>query len=657
MSSPILFRSWTPSVNPTYNPTVVEACRATTADMPIFASIKIGKPPLKETFVGGSIRCNNPVKFVLEESKSAFPNEIISCVVSIGAGLKDVVGLATPNSATARLFDVFKEIATDCEPTSEDTEKQFTDNEGAYFRLNVDRGLQGVGLTQWEKMSAVKAHTLQYLKLYNIDQKVAQLVQMLTRHSGMLRGYERLSLYLCKKASPPVALSSDEWQAFDNLRKSAVNAYYDSEKQPSSSECLHGTRSRQINMLMDWVEANKKERPLFVVLGPAGSGKSSLLRTVARMCEEKKYLAANFFFSGTDSTRNTLRCLINTIAYQIAEAIPELRPYVARSVHAEPSILSRSFESQTQRLLLNPLSQLRSEYSDFSYHHRVIVIDAMDECLEVNEQRRFIFALSTVLKDKSFPFLCLLSTRFDRHIERNLTTILNPWIYGRMTLGGNEDDERGDIWTYLQANIGFIRKSHPFGTRIPDEWPLKSDLKAIVQKSGGQFIYASTVIRYVESPNHNPYEQLRYILGISTIKSGAGPFAELDALYRALMSSVENIETAIEILGIELVRTSSQFWTPRTLRLGFNFNKHLLSPDADIFLAPLASVLSCEHGKIKFYHLSFAEFLLDHTRSRKFVVHLKAWQRWIVSKLVLVFYDHGCMSIVSPFYYYPTVLL
>jgi len=50
--------------------------------------------------------------------------------------------------------------------------------------------------------------------------------------------------------------------------------------------------------------------------------------------------------------------LINIIIYQIVEVIPELRPYVARIIEAEPSILDRSIEEQMRRLLLEPLRQV-----------------------------------------------------------------------------------------------------------------------------------------------------------------------------------------------------------------------------------------------------------------------------------------------------------
>jgi len=224
------------------------------------------------------------------------------------------------------------------------------------------------------------------------------------------------------------------------------------------------------------------------------------------------------------------------------------------------------------------------------------------------------------------------------HIEHELANVLAPQMYRQLSLGTDRKSERVDISVYLRTNINHIRERHPFGKRIPRRWPLESDLETIVKKSGGQFIYASTIIRYIESPKYNPHHRLQHVLGISSSNSGEDPFAELNSLYQALMSSVENVLAAIEILGIHLVKSSSKFWTPTTVRSKFDFKGHFCSLDADIVLAPLASVLKCEDGDIQLYHLSFAEFLLDYTRSGKYFVHPQKWQKWIVSQFVPVLY-------------------
>jgi len=436
---------------------------------------------------------------------------------------------------------------------------------------------------------------------------------------------------------PTKELSPTESKAFDELKRAiSRNAFHDSRARSTSSGCQHGTRVDEIRVIVDWVETEEKKKPAFVVIGPAGSGKTSLLTTIAQTYKSKNRYAAGFFFSGTDPDRNNDAYFMNTITYQISVAIPELQPYLSRIIAADSTILYRSLDTQTMDLLLKPLRQLRSDFPNFSSngHSFVIVIDALDECGKLDDQRRVIAALAEVLSDGSFPFACLLSSRFDASIEREMSTTLSAHIDDHVILGKNGESEQGDIRAYLYASIDRIRDKHPFGERIPPRWPTTSDMQTIVEKSGGQFIYASTVIRYVESPRHDPYKRLQDILGISP---GGRPFAELDALYRVLMSSVENLSAAIQILGILLVMSNPEFWTPSTVRFNFNFQEYFRSLDVKIVLAPLASVLKYE-DEIEFYHLSFTEFLLDHTRSGEYFVHPRTCQKWLVSQFVPIFY-------------------
>ena len=441
---------------------------------------------------------------------------------------------------------------------------------------------------------------------------------------------------------PTKELTATESKAFDEL-KGAIsrNALHNSRARSTSSGCQRGTRVDEIRVITDWIDAKEKKKPVFVVIGPAGSGKSSLLTTIAQTYKSKNRYAAGFFFSGTDPDRNNDAYFMNTTTYQIAVAIPELQPYMSRIIVADSTILTSSIRTQTEDLLLKPLRQLRSEFPNFSSsgHSFVIVVDGLDECGKLDDQRRVIAALAEVLSDGSFPFVCLLSSRFNAAIEREMSTTLLAHIHDRVVLGKNGKSEQADIRAYLYASVDRIRNTHAFGERIPQEWPTTSDLQTIVEKSGGQFIYASTVIEYVDSSDHDPHKRLQDILDISSTKSGEHPFAELDALYQVLMSSVVDLSAAIQILGIHIVKLRPEFWTPSIVTFKFDFQEYFRSLDAEIVLAPLASVLKYKKDEIEFYHLSFIEFLLDHTRSGEYFVHPKKWQKWLVSQFVPIFYD------------------
>ena len=189
MTLPTLFRSWNPPENPTFNCTIIEAARATSADPTLFEAIEIGEEYLKEKFVDGGLRCNNPVRYVLQEAQSTFPNRTVSCIVSLGTGTANVICMETPG-AFQKLFhpnslNVLRCIAEDCENTSEETARQPSMRD-SYFRLAVCQGLQSILLTDCEKLGEVATHTEQYLRKHDVSQKVSRLVELLNAHTGTL---------------------------------------------------------------------------------------------------------------------------------------------------------------------------------------------------------------------------------------------------------------------------------------------------------------------------------------------------------------------------------------------------------------------------------------------------------------------------------------
>ena len=202
MSRPVLFRTWTPSTSTAHSPTITEAVRATTATPPVFKVAEFGQP-IKQRYHGVDLRWNNPVEFVVEQATSLYPSQPISCVVSLGTGTRRVIGYAKPDPfqklLPTKLVRVLRQIATDCEYQSERMARRLNQpgRPNSYFRLNVDEGLQGVSLDEWNRQGDVATHTMQYLNKHEIDQKVDQLV-------SMLKGKSRI-IILCPLSDYPVS--------------------------------------------------------------------------------------------------------------------------------------------------------------------------------------------------------------------------------------------------------------------------------------------------------------------------------------------------------------------------------------------------------------------------------------------------------------------
>lgn len=134
-----------------------------------------------------------------------------------------------------------------------------------------------------------------------------------------------------------------------------------------------------------------------------------------------------------------------------------------------------------------------------------------------------------------------------------------------------------------------LRRTHTVGPYLPSGWPPTQEIDRLVAKSSGQFIYAATVVKFISSPRHRPDEQLKIIFGIAEAE-GHTPFAELDALYCHIFSSVEDLPKALEILSCRFLLDTSILNHPWTAE---NIEKFLCyrPGDLQLVLIDLHSVL------------------------------------------------------------------
>jgi predicted acylesterase/phospholipase RssA len=176
---PVLFRTY--QSRETHSDCKIwEAARATSAAPTFFKRIEIGR---KQPFIDGGLGRNNPSQVVLDEAKALFGARQIGCLVSIGTGQVEVIGIKKPGLfqqiIPTDVIEVLKAITTDCEATHEAMLGRFANLPNTYFRLNVEQGMQGIEVSEWEKLSNVEAHTVQYMKKKEVDEKLTVLVNVI----------------------------------------------------------------------------------------------------------------------------------------------------------------------------------------------------------------------------------------------------------------------------------------------------------------------------------------------------------------------------------------------------------------------------------------------------------------------------------------------
>ncbi|CAN9193306.1 unnamed protein product [Alternaria alternata] len=144
--------------------TIWEACRATSAATSFFDPIAVGR--YGEQFVDGATGANNPVREVWDQAQLAWGPEPlegrVKCVVSIGTG---VPSLKAFKDDVFNISQTLAAIATETEQTAERfrRERRLLDSTGRYYRFNVVRGLEDIGLEEAKKVKEMAAATRRYI--------------------------------------------------------------------------------------------------------------------------------------------------------------------------------------------------------------------------------------------------------------------------------------------------------------------------------------------------------------------------------------------------------------------------------------------------------------------------------------------------------------
>ena len=364
---------------------------------------------------------------------------------------------------------------------------------------------------------------------------------------------------------------------------------------------------------MDWV-GNKIDTNSFIMwlYGAAGAGKSAIAQTIAELCEGHKLLLASFFFFRADSLRSTSKQLVTTIAYQIAVVIPGVGALMEAAIDKDPHLLSRSLITQFMALIIDPLERFfdtsLGEYTDLP---KLIIIDGLDECMD-GTQVQIVDMIFAIGKRSKFPFTFFVASRPELEISAAMGDGRIREGLARLPLDA-DITSRDDIRRFLHDKFDEIRLAHPLRSDLPSSWPLSEDIDTLVNKSSGQFIYASTVVKFISSPRHGPDHRLEIVLDLRP-KGKDLPFAELDSLYRYVLSSVEETPKTIQIVATALILRYRAYIFDLTDILD-------LSPrDIKLHLIDLGSLVEYGSDFLGILHASLGDFFFDESRSQELYI-------------------------------------
>lgn len=335
----------------------------------------------------------------------------------------------------------------------------------------------------------------------------------------------------------------------------------------------------------------------------AGTGKSTICRTLAKEFQQRKALGATFFFKRGEADRGNASKFFPTIAKQMYQKIPEID--LRKIIEEQPDISNKSLSMQFEKLILQPLSSLHSINGELPLI--IIVIDALDECEDDNDIRAIIKLLPQVQATGTIQFRVFITSRPELPIRLGFEGVKKD--YQDLVLHHvSRADIEHDLSLFMNHKLDDIRKYRS----LPQEWPGENKIQTLITMSIPLFIFAATICRMFHDHNLNPEESLEDILKYEAEES------KLDAVYLPILNRLcskygkYKKQDYFEQVQ-ELVSAIVLFESPLSI---ISLSNLTGIPTATITtrLNLLHSVLNIpfdETVPIRLFHLSFRDFLLD----------------------------------------------
>ena len=413
--------------------------------------------------------------------------------------------------------------------------------------------------------------------------------------------------------------------------------------------CLPNTRTGLLLDVDSWADG-QDNRCIFWLSGLAGTGKSTIARTVARTFFKKECLGASFFFSrGGGDTGNAVK-FVTSIAKQLADHVPSLEQHICNAVKECRDVANRSLRDQWQQLVLHPLSKLGDNGGIATY---VLVIDALDEC-DNNENIQIIIKLFGEARSlKTIRLRIFLTSRPETPIRYGFEELPAADHQDVILHDISSSVVDSDIRIFLEESLKDIAKKR----FLPAGWPGDRTINRLVQRASGLFIWADTACRFIR--NSKFVKRSLDMILVSSNTTITAPEKHLNEIYIAVLrhciqsypNEAEELQSMLKrSLGsiITLISPLSTQSLSRLLSAVQDEVEDEVEDEMDHTLDDLRAILSDLHAilvipkdptlALRLHHPSFRDFLFERARCEEF---------WVDEKQAHQVLADGCRQLMS----------
>ncbi|KAH7459866.1 Vegetative incompatibility protein [Fusarium oxysporum f. sp. matthiolae] len=420
------------------------------------------------------------------------------------------------------------------------------------------------------------------------------------------------------QANSVLLMDIHQKMVFDKLR-TAEGAAYDSHANEHEARCHPQTRVDLLAQIYKWA-GDPDSECICWLQGMAGTGKSTISRTVAYELSRKEVLGASFFFKRGEGDRGKAARFFPTIATQLVHRLPSLTPHIQDAIETDPHIGEMGVSKQFENLIMLPLTKIPS--SPQNVPTVVVVIDALDECDQEKDIQAIVSLLPEAKQVTSVRLKFFVTSRPEIPVYVEFKRIREPYKDFILHLVDEHTIEH-DITAFLNSKLTEIRNEyniHPLGGQLlPESWPSPTEVHGLVKMAIPLFIFAATACQLIQNGKHgDPEENLNKILE----RTGGTQISKLNELYLFVLeqllddptdSGEELLKRFQEIVGaiVMLADPLSAACLAKLLDIAEKRIRHVVGLLPSVLYMP-----SEKSAPIKPLHLSFRDFLINRDKHK-----------------------------------------
>jgi hypothetical protein len=380
-----------------------------------------------------------------------------------------------------------------------------------------------------------------------------------------------------------------------------------------ASTCTPGTRVDLMRKLDAWAAASDSPC-VFWLNGLAGTGKSTIARTLCQHLHEQSLLGATFFISREQEDRRKASNLVRSVAHQLALCSRPVSDALCAKLRDKPASAPRSLQQEITDFVITPARELQSNTS------LIIVIDALDESTSDYLGRpggELLLLFVGQLVQLAGRLRLFITSRGEVSIQTMFRQISTPTQSVVRLQDLDSVIVKADITTYLKYSFDRLTTARP--ELAYNTWPPAEDITKLSELSGLLFIYAATAMRFVQHPKYHPHSRLAQLLRQSQQPGGTSPYWELDALYRQILTEAVHDPSGDEGFLCHRLQEVVAVIVLAQRPLDIQALATLLSVDMKdirIVVGQLSSLLADSTSGIRVFHPSFPDFVRDAARCK-----------------------------------------